>query len=194
MDYDVYNWLKVGASFVTSNSNQRSPNNSAWQQAFNIPSIIPVYSDKNTDATPDKYASPSQVGFTSNFNNPIATANYYNSKNETFQVLPTFYAEIGLIPNKLKFRTQFSQNFSLTNSRVFIPSYYVSSWQQSSQSSLTKQDKKYYNYILDNTLTYQDSFGNHNITAMPTNITGRWIYITNIGYIILSTAFIGSWS
>lgn len=166
LDYDVYNWLKVGASFVTSNSNQRVPNNSAWQQAFNIPSIIPVYSDKNTDATPDKYASPSQVGFTSNFNNPIATANYYNSKNETFQVLPTFYAEIGLIPNKLKFRTQFSQNFSLTNSRVFIPSYYVSSWQQSSQSSLTKSDNKYYNYILDNTLTYQDSFGNHNITAM----------------------------
>lgn len=166
LDYDAYSWLKVGTSFVTSSSKQYSPNNSAWQQAFNMPSIIPVYSDKNTSAAPKKYASPSQVGFTSNFYNPIATANYYDNLNEIFQVLPTFYAEVSFIPNKLKFRTQFSQDFSLTNNRTFIPSYYVSSWQQSSQSSLTKSDTKYYNYILDNTLTYQDSFGQHNVTAM----------------------------
>lgn len=166
LDFDVNDWLKVGASFVTSDAKQKSPNSRAWQQAFNLPSIIPVYSKHNTEAFPENYASPSEVGFTSNFNNPIATAKYNNNLVERIQVLPTFYAELSFLKKALKFKTQYSQDFTFSNSRDFKPAFYVSSWQQSAQSTLTKSSSKYHNYVWDNTLTYQNTFGKHGITAM----------------------------
>mgnify|MGYP000582795286 CR=1 FL=1 len=88
LDYEARKWLKVGFNGVFSNSQQQLPKNAAWQQAYNTPSIIPVYDDRRDDAVfPKKYTSPEQVGLTNNFNNPVATANYYDNRNETYQVL-----------------------------------------------------------------------------------------------------------
>ena len=166
LEYDAYDWLKVGASFVVSNGTQYAPNLNAWQLAFNMPGIIPVYSDKNTQAFPEQYASPSQIGFTGNFNNPIAAARYKTSKNEMVKVLPTFFAELRFLDNKIRVKTQYSQALDFINSRVYTPSYYVSSWQQLPQSSLTKDSSKYRNWVWDNTITYHDTFGKHSLTAM----------------------------
>ena len=44
--------------------------------------------------------------------------------------------------------------------------YLVSSLQQNSESRLTKTDTNYYNYIWDNTLTYTDSWGSHNLNVL----------------------------
>ena len=80
LDYEARKWLKVGFNGVFSNSQQQLPKNAAWQQAYNTPSIIPVYDDRRDDAVfPKKYTSPEQVGLTNNFNNPVATANYYTT-------------------------------------------------------------------------------------------------------------------
>ena len=167
IDYDAYDWLKVGANVVVSNATQNSPNLNAWQLAFNMPGIIPVYSDANTQAFPEKFASPQQIGLTNNFSNPVAIAKYNNnSLNENFQVMANFFAELNLIPNKLKFKTSYSQDFSLIRGRVYVQPYLVSSLQQNSESRLTKTDTNYYNYIWDNTLTYTDSWGSHNLNVL----------------------------
>ena len=83
LDYEARKWLNVGFNGVFSNSQQQLPKNAAWQQAYNTPSIIPVYDDRRDDAVfPKKYTSPEQVGLTNNFNNPVATANYIDSGSE----------------------------------------------------------------------------------------------------------------
>lgn len=166
LDYDATDWLKVGFNGVFSNSTQQLPNNAAWQKAFNAPGLYPVFDQNNADAFPDKYASPASIGYTANFFNPIATAKYYNSRNETYQVLSNFYAQFNLLPNKLNFKTSYSYDYSGIRGRVFIPSYYVSSWQQAATSSLTKSNTNYYNYVWDNTLTYNDQIGQHKFGAM----------------------------
>lgn len=166
LDYDATSWLKIGFSSVVSISNQVLPNNSAWQQAFNAPSIYPVYDANNTSSFPNKYASPSSVGFTSNFYNPVATANYFNSKNDSHQYLTNLYAQINLIPEKLNVKTSVNYNYQNINGKVFTPTYYVSSWQQNTTTSLTKSTTSYDNYIWDNIMTYRDSYGQHNFGAM----------------------------
>lgn len=166
VDFDATNWLKVGFNGVFSNVNQISPNNAAWRHAFNTPSIFPVYDENNAEASPEKFASPGSIGFTANFYNPVATAHYYDSTAETYQVLSNFYAQFQLIPEKLNFKTNYSYDFSLVKSRTFTAPYYVSSWQQAAKSSLTKTDSNYYNYIWDNILTYNDRFGDHKVGAM----------------------------
>ena len=166
LDYEAANWLKVGFNGVFSNSTQVLPQNKAWQQAFNAPGIYPVYDPANDNTFPDKYASPDAVGFTANFYNPVATANYYDSQNENYQVLTNFYAQFQLLPEKLNFRTSYSYDYSAIRGREYIAPYYVSSWQQQAVSELTKKDTNYYNYIWDNILTYNNQWGKHNFGAM----------------------------
>lgn len=168
VEFDAAKWLKVGANLVMVNSDQWVPDNTAWQAAYNTPGLIPVIDDTQTSAIyPVKYASPSLIGLGSNFFNPVAIAKYGdNNKNEMFEVLPSFYAEFSLIPNHLKFKTSYNIDFSLTQNRDYIEPYYVGSNQVNSVSSLSKSNSNYFNYIVDNILTYSNEFGHHSITAM----------------------------
>ncbi|MGL4519901.1 MAG: SusC/RagA family TonB-linked outer membrane protein [Phocaeicola sp.] len=167
VDFDATNWLKVGFNGIFSNANQVVANNSAWQNAFNMPSIMPVYDEKRGDHVfPTKYASPDQILLTSNFYNPVATADYHDSVNKTYKVLSNFYAQFNLLPEKLNFRTSYSYDYSQTQGRSFIAPYYVSSWQQRPVSELTKTNSTYYNYIWDNILTYNEVFGMHKMGVM----------------------------
>ncbi|MGI6074004.1 MAG: SusC/RagA family TonB-linked outer membrane protein [Fermentimonas sp.] len=166
-DYSMYDWMKVGANFVYSSSTKRDPNNSAWSAAFVTPPIIPAYDEDNTNAFPEKLASPAQVGYSTYFGNPLARAHYHDAKSKVNQFLPSFYTEIYILPqNRLTLRSAFSQDISFINGRTYTPEYYVGGDQQVPKSILNKYNDFYKNWIIDNTLTYTDSFGAHNLTAM----------------------------
>lgn len=168
-DYNVNNWLKIGANTVISNGTKYSPNNAAWGAAYLTPGIFPVMDERRSDADvyPVKYASPSQIGMSTYYGNPVATANYYDNKSNTIQVLPTFYAQIDFLPaNKLFFKTAYSQDISFIQGRIYTPQYLVGGSQLSKNSNLKKEDNNYRSWILDNTITYRDAFGKHNFSAM----------------------------
>ncbi len=166
LDYDATPWLKVGVNAVYSSSNQANPNTTTWQQAFNAPGIYPVYDENNSAATPEKFASPSSVGFTNNFYNPVATAYYYNSKNRTQQFLNTYYADFTIVPSKLHFKTSVSFDHSTVEGYVFTPKYYISEQIHLDSNSLSKTATTYNNYVWDNTLNYNDSWGKHSLGVM----------------------------
>lgn len=167
VDYDATSWLKVGFNGVFSNSQQQQPNNAAWQKAFNTPSIIPVYDDsRDATVTPVKYASMEQVGITTNFYNPVATANYYDSRNNNYQVMSNVYAQLSILPDRLSFRTSYSYDYSAIHGTVFTPTYYVGVNQQQTDTELTKSETSYNKYIWDNTATYTDRWGKHSFTGM----------------------------
>jgi len=158
LDYDAKSWLKIGFNGVYSNAQQQVPNIAAWQQAFNTPSLLPVYDNSREDAVfPTKYASPEQIGLSANFRNPVATANYYDSHNDTYQVLSNFYAQLNIIPDKLNVRTSYSYDYSATHGTGFTPTYYVGSNQQANVTSLTKSESTYNKWIWDNVATYTDN-------------------------------------
>ncbi|MDE6703354.1 MAG: TonB-dependent receptor [Muribaculaceae bacterium] len=167
IDYDATSWLKVGFSGVFSQSKQQLPNNKAWEVAFNAPQFFPVYDDRRgDDVFPVKYASPDQFGVTNNLYNPVATANYYNSRNNTNQYLTNFYAQFNLLPDKLNFKTSFGKDYSTVKGRTFTEPYYVGVNQQATNSSLSKTVTTYDNWSWDNVLTYKDKFGKHGVGAM----------------------------
>lgn len=171
VDYKAFNWLKVGANVVFSNSTQNLPNSAVWLGAFRTPSLIPVYDEKNPlGAYPVNYASPAQVGLTEFFGNPMATADYYDSKGKTLRILPSFYAQIDFLPeNKLFFKTAYSQDINIIQNRTYTPAYLVGGTQVVSTPKLKKLNDIYHSWILDNTLTYTDKFGDHGLTVMLGN-------------------------
>lgn len=173
LEYDATSWLKVGFNGVFSTSEQQQPKNAAWQQAYNMAPIMPVY-DKNTTTSKGGWASPQDLsGISSNLYNPVASANYYDSRNDNYQVLTNFFAQLNLIPSKLNFRTSYSYDYSNIRGTVFTPTYYISSWQREETNSLEKKNSTYYKGIWDNTLNYNDQWGQHKFGAMVGHST-RW--------------------
>ncbi len=167
LDFDATNWLKVGFNGVFSNSQQQLPNNAAWQKAFNTPSILPVYDERRgDDVFPTKYADPSQVGLNNNFYNPVAFADYYDSRNDNYQVLSNFYAQLNIIPDRLNIRTSYSYDYSAIRGNTFLPTYYVGQNQQRNTTQLTKTDTNYNKWIWDNTATYNQRWDAHSFTGM----------------------------
>ena len=166
-DYTPFSWLKAGANITVSNSTRKNSNLTAFREAFLLPSFVPVYDENNTEAFPTKYASPQAAGLTSGyFANPLARAEYNNSLNKYLRVLPSLYAELSFIPEKLKYKFSVAQEYNLGNSKVYTPTYFVSGNQMANVNALNKQIDYYYNTIIDNILTYTDRFGKHGITAM----------------------------
>lgn len=166
VDYQANNWLKVGFNGVFGNSQQKLPKNEAWQSAFNMPGIIPVYDKDNAETFPEKYASPGSVGFTNNFYNPVASAKYYNSKVDRYQALTNFFAEFTLIPSKLTFRTSYGYDFLSERQTTMEEPFFVSSNQKVDASKLTKHNTDYKKWVWDNILTYKDRFGDHGVGVM----------------------------
>ena len=167
LDFDATSWLKVGFNGVFSNSQQQLPNNAAWQKAFNTPSILPVYDERRgDDVFPTKYADPSQVGLNNNFYNPVAFADYYDSRNDNYQVLSNFYAQLNIIPDRLNIRTSYSYDYSAIRGNTFLPTYYVGQNQRRNTTQLTKTDTNYNKWIWDNTATYNQRWDAHSFTGM----------------------------
>lgn len=182
LDFDATNWLKVGFNGVFSNGDQRVPNNNAWQQAFNAPGIYPVYdTTRDSKIYTGGYASPEQIGVTNNFYNPVATANYFDSKNDTYQVLSNFYAQFQLVPDRLNFRTSYAYDYANTKGVAFTPIYCVGSVNQhNDQTSLTKSESTYKKWVWDNVLTYNQTFDKHHFNAMAgfSMRNERYYYLT----------------
>ncbi|MBP3227764.1 MAG: TonB-dependent receptor [Bacteroidaceae bacterium] len=166
LDYQATNWLNVGMNAVFSRNFWQLPNNAAWQQAFNMPGIFPVYDASTADQYTDGYTSPNTLGFTSNFYNPVATAKLYDAQNRSYQVMSNFYADFQILPEKLSFRTSYSYDYTGLRATTFRPAYDIGTNQKNATTSLTKSTTIFNNYIWDNTLTYKDSWGGHNLTAM----------------------------
>lgn len=166
VEYKPWKYLTVGMNAVLSNSSQVLPNNAAWAQAYNMPGFFPVYDEATAELYTDGFASPNTLGLTSNFYNPVATATYFDSQNKSTQVLANVYAQVNFIPNKLNFRTSYSYDYTGFRSVSYSPEYYLGTVQKHEKSSLTKSYSNYNNWVWDNTLTYSDSWGNHNLTAM----------------------------
>lgn len=175
IDANITSWLKAGVNFVLVNSDQQTNGGNAWLAAYHNPSIYPVYDDSmKTDKNPKGFASPQQIGMANYFWNPYAIA-FYGQEQTTkrTQILPSYYVEANLLDSKLTFKTSLSQNIEFMRYRYFMPSYNIGgdlgSGQVANSSSLQKRTEFNNNYIWDNTVTYRDSFGKHNFTAMVGN-------------------------
>jgi len=166
LEYKPFKWLTVGFNGIFVQSKQQFPNNAAWQQAYNMPGIFPVYDPTTAELYTDGFASPMTLQLTNNFYNPVATAKYYDSRNTTNQMMASAYAQFNILPDKLNLRTSYNYDYTGMEATTFIPEYYISNNQKNETSNLTKSTTSFNNWIWDNTLTYSDQWGKHGFKAM----------------------------
>ncbi len=165
VDYQATDWLKVGGNVLVSNATSFLPDNGAFFSAYFAVPILPVYDEQNTAANPVNLANAQDLGYRGG-QNPFAATLFSENRQKSRNIVANFFAEVELIPNTLKFRTAYNHNFvSGTNRGVFLPYYFGNGFQRAN-SVINRSTSVVSNQIIDNTLTFDKSIGNHNIQVL----------------------------
>lgn len=75
------------------------------------------------------------------------------------------FVEISPLDN-LTFRSQYNFVWGEERFRDFVPTYNISTTDRNELSSITRNETFWNNWNLENTLNYQDTFGDHNVEAL----------------------------
>ena len=97
--------------------------------------------------------------------NPLATINYTHNRYYTNELNGNIYAQISFL-NNFQFKSSFALDMIDGHNTTFTPQYFVSTIQQTSFSSLTAQSSYNRNWLWENTLTYNENFGPHQIKVL----------------------------
>ena len=128
---------------------------------------MPVYDYSYTGAYPNPYADAQLLGYRDH-QNPFATLDNVDRLGIRKRLTFNTYADVSILPKELNFKSALSYNSRKDDERIMVLPYYVSgSFQRTlDQSSIDRNNISYENYIWDNTLTWNKTFGKHNITLM----------------------------
>lgn len=164
IDFQANDWLTVGGNMLFSNATKFSEEGSAWNDAYFAVPILPVYDESNTVSTPIKFASAQDIGYRGG-QNPLPSMTFNEHRALIRKMLTNFYMKIDF-NDHLTFKSSYNNSFIDLNYRnVYLP-FYISANFQRADASLNKSVESYSNQYFDNTLTYTNRFGNHNIVVM----------------------------
>lgn len=164
VDVNLSKTFKMGVNSVFSNATRFNAENSAWFKAYFAVPILPVFDELNTAAEPIRFASARALGYR-NTQNPFPDMEYNNNRLKIRKLLTNIYMDVNIIPQKLVFKTAYNLDFSSLEERyVNLP--YNMGFGDQRLSSITRAQNNFFNQIWDNTLTYTDSFGDHNLTLL----------------------------
>ncbi len=166
LDFQATDWLKVGTNIVLSNATRFDPEASAWRAAYFAVPIMPVFDPNNAEFAPTNYASATDLGYRGD-QNPFHLLNFSENRLKIRNVLANVYAEIS-ITDKLKFKTAYNHNLETIEGRNVRLPFDTSSENDYERpiSTITKQNITNSNQIWDNTLTYKNLFGKHDVTVL----------------------------
>jgi len=158
-DSQVKSWLKAGVNFAFANTNQNVTvsDQSLVLLAMRMTPDVPV---RNIDGSFAGYQDQQFMPV-----NPMALASMVQNENEIADIRANTYAEATIIPG-LTLRTELSFDNNTFNNSYFMPTYYLSMYQQNTTNN-GKQIKQYNKYwSWRNIATYNKTFGVNTITAM----------------------------
>lgn len=158
IDSQVKSFLKVGVNMALNKSEQVT--------TFNDGALIltalkqtPNVAARNADGTFD---GPDTTEFVQN--NPLGLALMRDNHSENYGVRANTYAEISF-SKALKFKSQYSIDYNFGNNYTFNPSYTFGALVNDVREG-TRTKSLSDNWIWNNLLTYNKSFGKHTVNAM----------------------------
>jgi TonB-linked SusC/RagA family outer membrane protein len=107
-------------------------------------------------------------GNTANFGstgNPVATIFYTDNKSQGYRVVGNTYADVSFLKH-FTFRTNFGLDYVSNSNKDFVPVFQVSPIQQNLQNRLSVSQAYYRNWLWENTLSYANSWGDHQVDGI----------------------------
>lgn len=159
MDNKITKWLTTGLRGSISRSTQHNTvdNGSIIQTAIQQMPDTPA---RNPDGS---FGAQQENMYGTYFSNPVAEALMRENYNRSTQMYVDFFADINIWKG-LVFRAEYAANYYFNNDYQFTPSYDYGNYSQESFSSRSASNGG--NWTLKTYLTYNGTFGKHNVSAM----------------------------
>ena len=159
MDNKITKWLTTGLRGSISRSTQHNTvdNGSIIQTAIQQMPDTPA---RNPDGS---FGAQQENMYGTYFSNPVAEALMRENYNRSTQMYVDFFADINIWKG-LVFRAEYAANYYFNNDYQFTPSYDYGNYSQESFSSRSASNGG--NWTLKTHLTYNGTFGKHNVSAM----------------------------
>jgi len=163
-DLKLSSWLKIGEQLALSQRSTLPPVGTEAQlhnAPFRTLPVIPVR-DRfgNFGTVPQGYGQLSQFGGP----NPAGSAFYATANNQKNNIQSNIYAEITL-PYGFSIRSNFSYNYYLENQDYFQDAFIIGKT-SASTNSLTKYFIQSTQYLNSDVLSWNKSYGKHNLSAV----------------------------
>jgi len=100
-----------------------------------------------------------------NTGNPLATIEFNYNKSQDYRAVGNAFASANL-GKFFTFRTSFGLDFTYARNRAFTPVFFVSANQQNQESNINIFNAYRRNWLWENTLTYNQSFGKHSVDGL----------------------------
>jgi len=167
VDFQAYDWLKIGGNAILSNAERQGFEASAWRTAYFAVPILPVNDNNLEGSFPDNFSSAQSLGYRGG-QNPFPLLEYNDNDEKLKKQLTNFYAEVDLLPeDKLKFKTAFNQNTNSLDLRLIDLPFFYSNGSQRNVAGIGRTWTNIDNRIFDNTLTFKTDFNDlHDLTIL----------------------------
>lgn len=159
-DMQVFQFLKLGYMLTGSVNASTDINDGIFHQLYSAAPIVPVYYADGTYGDPNDF----NVGNSNSFN-PQVTIDYYNQKSMNYRLSGNIYADLKL-GKHLTFHTSAGTDFGQNEVKNYLPQYTATLSQRNSTSVLTISRGETRNWLVENTLTYDNTFGDHNVKLL----------------------------
>ncbi|WP_036152712.1 SusC/RagA family TonB-linked outer membrane protein [Maribacter forsetii] len=166
INVDITDRLDIGISTLFSNATRYRPESTAFALAYYATPTMPVLDPSKTDAYPRPYANAQDLGYRGT-QNPFPVMENTENRDKIRNTLTTVDLNYQLVPDKLTLKTAFYHNFETTETReVRLPYFFGNGNAFRENAELVKRNATFSEQTWDNTLTYNDSYGKHNLTAL----------------------------
>ncbi|PWS30642.1 SusC/RagA family TonB-linked outer membrane protein [Pedobacter paludis] len=177
-DFQVLKPLKIGYTVSGTAINSNDIDGGIFRQLYAAGPVVPVYYADGSYGDANDFG----LGGGNNFN-PQVTLDYFNQKSKNYRITGNVYAELTFAKH-FTFRTSAGGEFAQNEVRAYAPVYQATQGQRNTQSKLDIKRDENRNWIVENTLTYKNTFGDHNITILAGTTAQR-----RKNYFINSAAF-----
>ncbi|MCL6523055.1 MAG: TonB-dependent receptor [Thermoflavifilum sp.] len=167
-DFHPLQPLRVGYTITGAYSFSHDFPPGIFHELYSAAPVVPVYYADGSYGDPTDY----NVGDGSNFN-PQATIDFFHQQTRNYRLSGNVYAELELFKH-LRFRTSWGGEFQQQEVRNYVPVYKATLKQQNSTSRLSVTRDETRNWIVENTLTYQNQFGPHQLTILAGQSAQRY--------------------
>ncbi len=111
--------------------------------------------------------------------NPLARLEVTNGRYKLDKIVGNLYGEYEIIKG-LKLRTTFGIDLAYGTGESFQPIYFLNGAQSTNETRVSKNVDRFFTWLWENTLSYQKSFGNHNLSVLLGTATQENLF-ENIG-------------
>ncbi|MCU7613565.1 TonB-dependent receptor [Chryseobacterium sp. GMJ5] len=194
--HKVTDWLTVGQTFAYTNQKNQGINANGefggpLSSAVNLDPTTPVVVTDWSQVNPSLYTDPNIIRDENG--NPYGISPYVNqemsnprafrytqlgNKNWSDDFIGNVFAEVKFLDH-FTFKTSLNGKKAYWGSQNFTPLYYLSStYSNLLLNSLSRTTQTKFEWSFENTLNYQNKFGNHNFNVL----LGTGYYDYNIGF------------